>query len=438
MIMPFPIDFVNLMQQQLGPEQARQLLDGLSQEPSVSVRLNRAKLSLLSDNSFQLPSDAEPVAWCPEGFYLSNRPSFTFDPLFHAGLYYVQEAGSMYLDEVLRRYMPAGDLVALDLCAAPGGKSTLLRGRLSADSLLVSNEPMRPRAQVLAENIIKWGHPNCVVTNNFPEDFRHLEAAFDLIVVDAPCSGEGMFRKDEVAVSEWSLQNVETCVQRQRKILADIWPCLKPGGLLVYSTCTFNRYEDEENTVWIARELGATELEQRHFFPGRDRGEGFYLSALRKDGEFASAGPCAAKNAILSGLNGPFELHKRAEKQFALPVIHAAFMKKLLRTLNVLTAGVEYQEQKGRDWIPAHGLSMSRAYVRGTFPEVEVDYPQAISYLRRDTVRVDAPRGIVLLTYRGVPLGFAKSVGGRLNNMYPQEWRIRTTYLPSEEVNLLM
>lgn len=436
--MQLPADFVYMMQQQLGQDQAQQLFDGLSQDPCVSVRLNRAKLSPVSDSSFHLPADAEPIPWCPEGYYLSNRPSFTFDPLFHAGAYYVQEAGSMYLDEVLRRYMPSGDLIALDLCAAPGGKSTLLRARLSENSLLVSNEPMRPRARVLAENMIKWGHPHCVVTNNFPEDFRHLEAAFDLIVVDAPCSGEGMFRKDEVAVSEWSLQNVEACVQRQRRILADIWPCLKSGGLLVYSTCTFNRYEDEENTAWIARELGARELEQHHFFPGRDRGEGFYISALRKNGEFASSRPCTAKNTIPEGLSGGFEVHKTADRQLAIPVLHAAFIKKLLRTLRVLTAGVEYRELKGRDWVPAHGLAMSSAYVRGTFPEVDVDYAQALSYLRRDIIRVDAPRGIVLLIYKGSPIGFAKSVGGRLNNMYPQEWRIRTTYLPSEEVELLV
>lgn len=438
MSMHLPADFVCMMQQQLGQDQAQQLFDGLSQDPCVSVRLNRAKLSSIPDGSFHLPADAEPVPWCPEGYYLSNRPSFTFDPLFHAGAYYVQEAGSMYLDEVLRRYMPSGDLIALDLCAAPGGKSTLLRARLSENSLLVSNEPMCPRAQVLAENMIKWGHPHCVVTNNFPEDFRHLEAAFDLIVVDAPCSGEGMFRKDEVAVSEWSLQNVEVCVQRQRRILADIWPCLKSGGLLVYSTCTFNRYEDEENTAWIARELGARELEQRHFFPGRDRGEGFYISALRKNGEFASSGSQAPKNAILEGLSGNFVVHKTADKQFAMPALHATFMKKLLRTLTVLTAGVEYRELKGRDWIPVHGLAMSSAYVRGTFPEVEVDYAQAVCYLRRDIIRVDAPRGIVLLVYKGLPIGFAKSVGGRLNNMYPQEWRIRTTYLPSGKVELLV
>ncbi len=336
----------------------------------------------------------------------------------------------MYLDEVMRRYMPDGGLRCLDLCAAPGGKTTLLRARLSKDSLLVSNEPVKARAQVLVENVTKWGHASCVVTNNYPRDFHHLMSAFDVVVVDAPCSGEGMFRKDEQAIREWSMENVQACVARQREILSDVWPCLKPGGLFVYSTCTFNRFEDEDNVRWITETLGGEMLEQRHFLPGRDRGEGFYIAALRKDGVYESEVLPVVSGGSVAGVEGSFELVKAPTEQSALPAEHAAFIKKLQRTLRVMSAGVAVAERKGHDWVPAHALALSQAYVRGTWPEVAVDYSQAVAYLCRDALRVEAPRGIVLLTYQGLPVGFAKSVGDRLNNMYPQEWRIRTTHKP--------
>ncbi len=428
-MMELPRDFVQLMRRHLGDEQAETLFQGLSQEPSVSVRLNRAKTA--AQPSF------EPVPWCSDAYYLPNRLAFTFDPMLHAGVYYVQEAASMYLAHVLQEYMPQGTLTALDLCAAPGGKSTLLRAMLSADSLLVSNEPMRQRAQVLAENMTKWGSPDCVVTQNYPADFAHLTDAFDVALIDAPCSGEGMFRKDETAVREWSMDNVLACQQRQRQILSDIWPALKPGALVVYSTCTFNRLEDEDNAAWLAATLGATLLEERHFFPGRDRGEGFYLAALRKHGEWQPTQYKAARATSLPVLKGQYELQKTAAEQRALPVLHAEFVKKLQRTLHVLQGGVLVSELKGRDWVPAHALALCTDYVRGTYPEVALDYPQAIAYLRREVVRCAAPRGFVLLTYGGIPLGFAKSVGNRLNNMYPQEWRIRTTYTPEETPSLL-
>ena len=179
------------------------------------------------------------------------RPAFTFDPLFHAGCYYVQEASSMFLDRVIRQYVTSPS-VMLDLCAAPGGKSTLARAALPEGSLLVANEVMRNRSQVLAENLVKWGHPDVVVTNNDPADFAGLGPVFDVILTDVPCSGEGMFRKDETAVAEWSTDNVDLCWKRQRRIVADIWPCLKEGGILIYSTCTYNREENEDNVYTVS------------------------------------------------------------------------------------------------------------------------------------------------------------------------------------------
>ena len=287
--MQLPEDFVHLMHEQYDADTADALCRALcNTEPEVSIRLNPRKgQPLILDNV-----RAEAVSWCPDAYYLSERPAFTFDPLLHAGAYYVQEASSMYIAELIHNsqfIIHNTPVTALDLCAAPGGKSTLLAGLLPEGSVLIRNEPMPKRAQVLAENMQKWTrmaegkYPvRSIVTQNYPADFAAFTDAFDLLVTDVPCSGEGMFRKDEVAVREWSLQNVDLCWHRQREILQDIWHTLKPGGLLIYSTCTFNRYEDEDNARWICDTLGGELLEERHFLPGRDRGEGFYCAAIRK------------------------------------------------------------------------------------------------------------------------------------------------------------
>lgn len=469
--MELPEEFCTLMRQQYGNEIAEALFKGLSEEPSVSIRLNPWKKPPQSPEGGDITGGADAVssiincqfsigdkvAWCPDAYYLSDRPNFTADPLLHAGVYYVQEAGSMYLAEMLRKYMPSiqradvstplplwegqgggSSLIALDLCAAPGGKSTLLRSLLPEGSLLVSNEPMPKRAQVLAENITKWGHPACVVTRNYPADFSPFVEQFDLIVTDVPCSGEGMFRKDEGAIRDWSLENVETCWRRQRDIVQDIWPCLKPGGLLIYSTCTFNRFEDEDNVAWIARELGAEVLGDRHFLPGRDKGEGFYIAALRRTPQPPKGGDiprerkssCDVQNGVMqNGVRPHFAVRELKDKVVLYPAEHAALMQKLERGLHCLLCGVVMKEKGVKDWVPSHQYAMSLAYERDSYPEYELTHDEAIAYLRHEALRINAPRGYVLVTYQGVPLGFVKSVGNRANNLYPQEWRIRSTYL---------
>lgn len=483
--MELPRPFTDAVRRLLGDEEACRLFAALEAEPSASIRLNPFKP--LSPAP-ALPG--EPVPWASSAYYLDRRPSFTFDPLFHAGCYYVQEASSMFLEQALRRYAGMEPLVALDLCAAPGGKSTHLRALLPQGSLLVSNEVVRSRAQVLAENMVKWGHPDVVVTNSLPEEFAPLKAFFDLVVTDVPCSGEGMFRKDPVAVSEWSTENVERCWQRQRDILTDIWYTLKPGGLLIYSTCTYNTHENEENVRWLCNELGALPLPLQvppswqvtgsllpgddmpvyRFLPHRTRGEGFFLAALRKplsaDGE-QPARETAVRNASrhTSSRNrakapalskeqqatvrgwladeGRYVFEVSEGSVTAFPGIHQARLAALRASLRLLHAGVEVARQKGRDWLPSHALAMSTALRRDAFPAWEVDYDRAIAYLRKEaiTLPADAPNGILLLTYRGIPLGFAKNLGNRANNLYPQEWRIRTTYLPDTDnaanVNIL-
>lgn len=404
-IMQLPEDFIVLMRQQLGEDQAASLFEGLRQEPTVSIRLNPLKTARLTLNREAL---GDSVPWCPDAYYLNERRAFTFDPLFHAGAYYVQDASSMFLSQILRQYMPQDRaLTALDLCAAPGGKSTLLASHLPEGSKLISNEPIRKRAQVLAENMQKWGYPGCFVTQNYPEDFGHLREAFDLILTDVPCSGEGMFRKDPVAVSEWSLDNVRQCAERQRNILCSILPTLRPGGLLVYSTCTFNRQEDEEQVQWLQSEYGLTLLEERHFFPGCDRGEGLYIAALRQIASTGEAADAVCKEEWT-------DAGRKAESRDVEP-LSPAKLQRLLKTLNVIADVDDYNRQ----------LSVADS-------QLELSYDDAIRYLRREALHLAAPRGQVLVTYRGLPLGLAKSVGTRLNNLYPQEWRIRTTYSPTE------
>lgn len=419
----------------------------LDEEPVVSVRLNNLKPFA--------SVDGVPVPWAPEGRYLASRPLFTADPLFHAGCYYVQEASSMFLGQVIEQYVKE-PVRALDLCAAPGGKSTHLLQRLPAGSLLVANEPMPLRAQVLAENVIKWGVAAAVVTKNEPADFSSFKSFFDLIVVDAPCSGEGMFRKDSFAVEQWSESVVKQCAARQKEILADIWDCLRPGGLLVYSTCTFNAAEDEDCVQWIASELGAepvavqidsawgitgsltdAKLPVYRFIPGFTRGEGFFLAVLRKEGDAPVAQPRAAKmhpvhpklkSEAASWLNdgAAYDIMMQGDVVTALPREHSAAIMALQQKLRVLHAGVPLAIVKNNKLLPQHQLAMSEALSPSAFNRVQVGREQALAYLHRETLSLpDAPVGHLLLTYEAVPIGFVKNVGNRANNLYPAEWRIR-------------
>ena len=431
------------------------LLAALATEPEVSIRFNSKAPDTenLVLESLDCRADA-PVLWMDDAVYLDHRPQFTMDPLLHQGCYYVQEASSMFLAQALRKCVK-GPVRVLDLCAAPGGKSTLLAQVLPEGSLLVSNEIQRSRAQILAENMVKWGRPGTMVTCNSPKQIGGSSLMFDIIAVDAPCSGEGMFRKDEGAVRDWSMGNVEMCASRQREIIEYIWPALKPGGYLIYSTCTFNRQEDEDNVRWIMDKYGAEAVELNpnpewnilgsltdddmpvyHFMQHKTRGEGFFLCLLRKpDGAQVTlkGRPFKADSSKVpvecrSWLRGDYEFFIKNESIFALPSALADDMWQVGQELYALVPGIEVAVMKGRDWVPAHALAMSTSLNRDAFNNVEVTRQQALAYLHCDAIRLeDAPRGIVLLTYKNIPLGFAKNIGNRANNMYPQEWRIRNS-----------
>ena len=443
-----PVDFIESMHQQMGSE-AELLIRALETEPITSIRLN-SKLDVLT-----FDCDTDEVPWHIDGYYLSERPQFTLDPLFHAGCYYVQEASSMFIQQALEQYVETGSVV-LDLCAAPGGKSTLISEYLGTDGLLIANEVVRQRVFILSENIQKWGNGNTVVTHNsaaeYGEKCHHL---FDCILVDAPCSGEGMFRKDEQARAEWSLKAVKQCAERQRSILMDVWDALKPGGILLYSTCTFNQEENEKNVEWIAETLGAEVLPIEHdpswgitegsvgyhFYPHKTKGEGFYLCALRKDEneecetvklkltkKIGNAPKPEYVREMRTWLQNPDDWAIRYTDRFATayPIKYQAIIDYMAEQMTCISTGFGLGEERGRGIAPQHSLSMLKDLRTEAFPNIALSLEQALSYLRTEALTLaDVPLGLLLLTYEGVPLGFAKNVGNRQNNLYPNEWRIR-------------
>lgn len=416
-------DFISYTSHLFGEERWQRYLEAFSEEAPVSIRLNPFKPVPANSHFSILHSQLEKVSWCRNAYYLSERPNFTLDPLLHAGAYYVQEASSMFLDHVLRHILPDTPVRMLDLCAAPGGKSTLARAALPYGSLLMSNEPDHRRANILMENMQKQGHPDVIVTNNYPRDYKRAKLLFDVILTDVPCSGEGMFRKDPATIKEWSTQNVMKCAELQRSIVEDIWPCLKPGGILIYSTCTFNLHEDEENVLWIMENLGAdiipipTEAEWNichslmpdhedlpvyRFIPGTTRGEGLFMAVLRKP----ASPPCEWTGKV-SPSSG-----KTAGN---------------LGGLRILSDGTPKPTIKGKNIIPAHAEALLINIDHDAYPHAELSLEDALRYLRHEALVLppDTPRGIVILTYKSLPLGFAKNIGNRANNLYPQEWKIR-------------
>lgn len=455
----------------LGDERFSSLAKTLTETaPEVSVRLNPRK-SVEEVNAAW--AGAEQVPWWEAGRYLTERPKFTFDPALHQGAYYVQDASSMVIAtvawELAARMEGEEPLLWLDACAAPGGKTTAALDGLPEGSLVVANEYDYARAEILAENIAKWGSPYAVVTRGDTAQFRRVGEIFDVVAVDAPCSGEGMMRKDQTAREQWTRALVEECAGRQREILANVWEALKPGGYLVYSTCTFNVCENEEIVSWLCREYSAEPIDLElppsidgavgcslpvlRFIPGRIRGEGLFLAVVRKPGnrepaDFSSSkgkkerkgnakGKTGVKPAIVPSPVSTW-INPRQRDNFVLTATETgvrAFPRKwsgllplLTDRLQLLAAGVEMAEIKGKDVVPTQSLALSTIIDPGVFPSVEVNEQTALMYLRREAVQLPeaTPRGFILLLYRGLPLGFVKNLGSRANNLYPKEWRIRS------------
>lgn len=449
----YPPAFIQQIETLFGNESGA-FLQALENDPVTSVRINPFKPS----SAFAGEANVE---WCEGGRYLAQRPEFIFDPLFHAGAYYVQESSSMFLHHALKQLLARYDspVKVLDLCAAPGGKSTLASSLLSADDLLVSNEIIKSRAGVLEENLMKWGQPNVVVSNNDPRDFKQLKHFFDIIIIDAPCSGEGLFRRDKSAVDEWSPQHVALCESRQQRIVSDIISCLKPGGFLVYSTCTFNTNENEANVKWMQQEWGLQSVEidtdaawpvepsldsdcsAYRFLPHRVKGEGLFLACLQK-AEPEEGGwkyktekrkeKLSAKQVEELGtwLTQPetFEYFMVGERAHAIPAQHGYAFNVLSQQLYLKNAGVFMGTFAKNELLPSHHLALSNV-LSPLVQKLEVTKEEAIRYLRKDQLELHSDmRGWTVLTYENLPLGWVKLLPNRLNNYLPSHLRILKDY----------
>lgn len=444
-----PPEFVYRIQRQLGFA-ADDFFRSLESDSPVSVRIHPEKWK--SEKKFK------PIPWCSTGIYLENRPSFTLDPWFHGGAYYVQEPGSMFLEQAFAVSDGNSPRLILDLCGAPGGKSTHLLSLLSPRDFLVSNEVIRSRALILQENIQKWGYPNVAVTNNDPRDFAKLRDLFDIVVADAPCSGEGLFRKDRASVEEWSVNNTQLCAARQKRILAEAWECLKPGGILIYSTCTYNPAENEENLEWLSGIHNAVSLPLHpeeawniatvrfgnitgyQLFPHLTTAEGFFTGVLQKRGpshafrmprnnqkKWSVPETRQAEN-LKNWINGAQsrDFLRNGDAICHIPEEFHSIVFLLADRLNLLQAGIPAATAKAARMIPHPGLAHATVLNRNVFQEIELPLTDALKYLQKDTIHIPGIQpGWILTSYRGIPLGWINHLGNRSNNYFPQERRIR-------------
>ncbi len=456
----FPEDFKKRIRNQKYID-SEVLFKALEEPSPVSIRINKSKWNLT-------PGDSEPVPWCRNGYYLKKRPSFTLDPLFHSGCYYPQEASSMFLEQALKQVIGSFEnLHVLDLCGAPGGKSTHLVDLIGPTSLLVSNEVIRSRAAILAETITKWGSGNVLVTQNDPSAFGQLSGFFDIILVDAPCSGEGMFR-GSVALDEWSEENAAHCSERQKRILMDIWPALKENGILIYSTCTFNPGENEENIKWltskhkaetitlnIADFKGITEIDYQGitgygFYPDKIRGEGLFISVIRKT-EIQDSGKIKShrKPELKPGKEDlaiadkwtefPSDrILKWGDEVLAVPCEIDDYLY-LFQNLKIVKPGTTIYVVKGKDYLPSHDLALSDHLKKDSFLSDELSLSDALAFLKRDNFAFrDSAKGWNLARYKNINLGFFKNLGNRVNNYFPVEWRIRMILPEPGKENLII
>lgn len=451
---PLPAAFEARVLADFGEQQGEALLAALREKPTTGVRLNPRK-------SGQLPGwfeQGEPVEWCPSGYYLAERPDFTLTPALHAGAFYVQEPSSMIHEHIVRELAGEQPVRLLDLCAAPGGKSTAAIASLPAGSLAVSNEVVGQRAVILAENIAKWGYPAAIVTSAAADVIGNSGAQFDIILLDAPCSGEGMMRKEAEAIRQWTPGLNPSCAALQRQIANDILPALREGGYLVYSTCTFSRAENEENVRYlldnyplesvdmglekfgISRSSNSDQFSYC-FLPHLTRGEGLFVSVMR-----LTAPTGKAPRAIRSGRQKSTRKHKPQrlpqwlrdmeayspievdDRIYVLEKEHLDIYNQLRAAgVRFLSAGVEFGTRKREDIIPAHALALSTALREDAFPRVELSEKEALLYLRREAVTLpdDTQKGYVLVCHGGYPLGLMKNLGNRANSLYPTNWKIR-------------
>ncbi|MBC8343328.1 MAG: hypothetical protein H8E61_05065 [Bacteroidetes bacterium] len=454
----FPKSFIKRMKFKLGDE-FESFMQSLEQDAVVSLRYNPLKPSKQFVNKEKIP-------WCEEGYFLSSRPEFIFDPLIHAGAYYVQEASSMIIAKAIDF---SKDLKILDLCASPGGKSTLMLSKMNTKSILFSNELVGKRAEVLKENLVKWGNSNLVATSNRPDAFAPFNAFFDVVLVDAPCSGEGMFRKNNRALGEWTPNKSFVCSIGQKDILDEAIKLVKPNGLLIYSTCTYSEEENDQIVNWFFQKyksrispekiqikdnwgvmkdeitlLDDQSQEVYRCYPHKIRGEGMFISAFRINHRMQSELPKQKKNSrvfkTLSNAefqkvnefidpNDNFQIVKYADKTYAIPSAYSSELGLAVTRLNLILLGTYLGSfnKKSAEFIPSHDLAMS-ILIRKDLPSIELSLKQALCYLKKSEINADKknlPFGWILARYNGHVLGFLKNTKNRLNNAYPKQWAIR-------------
>ncbi len=418
------------------------LLEALETEQPVAIRINSSK----GNSTF---TGLEEIPWSKNGFYLKERPVFTLDPHFHGGRYYPQEAGSQFIDSILRQLDLPEEPVILDLCAAPGGKSTLIADFLQGKGLLLANEVIQNRSKILKENLTKWGAKNSLVSNNDPADFDGLKSTFDCILIDAPCSGEGMFRKDPDARNEWSEESVNLCASRQKRIVMDVWDSLKPQGFLIYSTCTFNAQENEDNIRWILEQTDSKihEINLPFAKTGRDgigyyalpselKTEGFYVVVIQKSGEERAQKNKNKKKGTLTRLkreawhhewigDSKADLVQWNNYVFALPEGSSELVEMLHSQLRIIKLGTELGEISRKGLIPHEALVFDPGILSAEAPDISLTYEQALHYLKGETFSLEGKQGFNTVSFEGTKLGWIKHLGNRFNNLFPKEWRIR-------------
>lgn len=444
-MMEYPQKFIEMLDAMPGMDGVAQAM--ASEASPVSVRYN------LEKGDVKMTDGCKRVPWEPAGVYLSERPAFTLDPALHTGAYYVQDASSMAIGQAIRsvRDMLPQQVCMLDACAAPGGKTTAAMSAIGTGGYVVANEYEGDRVGALVENLERWGYPGFAVTRGDARKLYAVGEMFDLVLADVPCSGEGMMRKNPVAVSQWSPALIEDCAALQREILLSVWKTLKPGGFMVYSTCTYNRVENEGNAEWIAETLGGepvnagltdfpgvlpgigTDLPCARFVPGKVKGEGQFIAVFRKPedgipGEKPRKVPKIKTVPVPGWLeDGYTGVEGKNGEVYAIPLRWVHEFSVVKAHLNVLIPGIHVSNVKGKGIAPAHALSTSTALHRGVFPEVELDEMQAVEFMRGNamTLGSDVPRGYVLLTYGGKGLGFVNNIGSRANSLLPANRRIR-------------
>ena len=443
-----PKEFLSAIQNKLGKETDR-FIESMDENPTIAIRKNLSKLTHLTDE--------EIVPWAPHAHYLKERPNFTLDPLFHAGAYYVQEASSMFLYHVLKSLIPKPEqnMKILDLCASPGGKTTTILDYMKGNGLLVANEVIQSRIFPLIDNVIKWGYDNVVVTNNDGSTFgKKLPGFFDVIVVDAPCSGEGMFRKSENAIRDWNLENVELCSSRQRRILGDAISSLNRNGYLIYSTCTYNDEENIRNVEWLCNNFGLesipidspkewgietiklNDVSGYQFYPHKLKGEGYFISVLKSSQE-REVGKMAQHSSLkvldknqrkvveqwIDDSSNCYSTSKGEVYKYNESVYY--HIHQLLQHTKVRYSGVKLGQVNKNIFIPNHALALENQGIY-TGDSVLLEYEDAIGYLRKDLSKIDgSPKGWLKVTYQNMGIGWLKNLGNRINNYLPKEMRIK-------------